>query len=356
MGIKKVSLDSLLLDPNNYRIRGKEHYSIVDWENYGNVMVQKRIMKMIKEENGIKELLESFKENGYLPIDNIIVQPYPKKQGKYVVIEGNRRVTTLKTLKELYEDGMEIGNVDPNVFKKVEVIVYEGEQKDYEILMGLRHVSGVKEWGDYEQSELISNLAQKHHMNAKQISESLGIGTVVVKRRLNTYYAMQIFKNDPDYEDYFVPEKLSAIFYEIMGKPEIRDTWLNWNKDLNTFENKENMRRLFSWLIPSEDEDGESSGPIITRREDIRTLAKFIMDEEALNKLEETKSVEEAKEESEFYSKEGFKKNLKNIVKNLNRLSLGALTELEPADKKLIAKMLDKMEEQRKIISNIVQL
>ena len=354
MGIKKVSIDNLLLDPNNYRIRGKEHYSIVDWENYGNVMVQKRIMKMIKEENGIKQLLESFKENGYLPIDNIIVQPYPKKQGKYVVIEGNRRVTTLKTLKELYEDGMEIGNLDPTVFKKLDVVVYEGEQKEHEILMGLRHVSGVKEWGDYEQSELISNLAKQYHMNSKQISESLGIGVVIVKRRLNTYYAMQIFKNDPDYEDHFVPEKLSAIFYEIMGKPEIRDKWLDWNVELNTFENKENMRRLFSWLIPWEDEDGEMRGPIITKREEIRTLAKFIMDEEALTKLEETKSVDEAKEESEFYSKEGFKKNLENIIKNLDRISLGALIGLDENDKKTILNMVNTMDKQKTAIVSII--
>ncbi len=189
MDTRKVSIDNLLLDPNNYRIRGNEYYSVTEEENAGNVMVQKRIMKMIKESNGIKELLESFKENGYLPIDNIIVRPYPKKQGKYVVVEGNRRVTTLKTLKELYEDGMSIGNIDPSIFKKIEVVVHDGEDKDYEILMGLRHVSGVKEWGDYEQSELISNLANKYHMNSKQISESLGIGTVTVKRRLNTYYA-----------------------------------------------------------------------------------------------------------------------------------------------------------------------
>ena len=44
----------------------------------------------------IKDLLESFKENGYLKIDNIIVRPLDDSKEQYLVVEGNRRITTLK--------------------------------------------------------------------------------------------------------------------------------------------------------------------------------------------------------------------------------------------------------------------
>jgi len=44
---------------------------------------------------------------------------------------------------------------------------------------------------------------------------------------------LEIFRNDPDIGEYFVPNKLSSIFYEIMGKVEIRDQWLGWNGELN---------------------------------------------------------------------------------------------------------------------------
>ena len=322
MDLIKVPVEKLLLDPNNYRLRGEQNYKYVEDKSINNVMVQKRVLKMLKGDNSsnIKDLLDSFKENGYLKIDNIIVKNVGKKN-EYVVVEGNRRVATLKVLKELYDDGMEIGNLDPDIFDGIDVILYDVDDKEYEIIMGLRHVSGIKEWGDYEQSELISNLARKHKMNFRDISESLGISVQKVKRRLNTYYALEIFRNDPDYGEYFIPNKLSSIFYEIMGKGEIRDQWLGWNGELNTFINKTNMRRLFSWLVPYEEEDGKLLDPIITKRDEIRELAKFIMDEDALTKLEESRSVGVALEESEVYSKEGFKNSLKQIIKLLKKNS-----------------------------------
>ena len=148
-----------------------------------NPMVQRRVLKMLKGENSIhiKDLLESFKGNGYLKIDNVIVRQIEGKNA-YLVVEGNRRVATLKVLEGLYEDGLDIGRLNPGIFQKMDVVLYHVEDREYEILMGLRHVSGIKEWGDYEQSELISNLARKHKMSPKDISESLGLTVQMVKK------------------------------------------------------------------------------------------------------------------------------------------------------------------------------
>lgn len=311
---------------------------------------------MLKGENSIhiKDLLESFKGNGYLKIDNVIVRQIEEKNA-YLVVEGNRRVATLKVLEGLYEDGLDIGRLNPGIFQKMDVVLYHVDDREYEILMGLRHVSGIKEWGDYEQSELISNLARKHKMSPKDISESLGLTVQMVKKRLNTYYALEIFRNDPDVGEYFVPNKLSSIFYEMMGKVEIRDQWLGWNGELNAFLNKVNMKRLFSWLVPYEKDNGEVLDPIITKRDDIRTLARFIMDEEALDKLEDSRSVGVALEESQVYSKEGFKKSLKQITVSLSKRNLGMLTALTNEDKKEINEILAKMDSQKELIRRLIQ-
>lgn len=192
-------------------------------------------------------------------------------------------------------------------------------------------------------------------MSLKDISESLGLTVQMVKKRLNTYYALEIFRNDPDVGEYFVPNKLSSIFYEIMGKVEIRDQWLGWNGELNAFLNKVNMKRLFSWLVPYEKDNGEVLDPIITKRDDIRTLARFIMDEEALDKLEDSRSVGVALEESQVYSKEGFKKSLKQITVSLSKLNLGMLTALTNEDKKEINEILAKMDSQKELIRRLIQ-
>lgn len=357
MNVIQVALDRLYLDPNNYRLRGNQNYKLVEDKNICNSMVQKRVMKMIKGENAsdIKDLLESFKENGYLKIDNIIVRPLDESKKQYLVVEGNRRITTLKVLKELYEDGMEIGRINPECFNHLDVVEYDVDDKEYEILMGLRHVSGVRQWGDYEQSELIANLVRRHNMELRDISESLGITLKNVKRRLNTYYALEIFRDDAEYGDNFSPNKLSSIFYEIMGKPEMRDQWLEWDENLNSFQNKQNMRRLFSWLVPYEDDNGKVLDPIVTKRDEIREIAKFVMDDQALEKLEESRNVTEAKEESEYCSKEALKNNFKQIIRILNKLNLGTLTNLEEQDKATIQKIIDQMETQGKLIKKLIQ-
>lgn len=355
MNMVQVSIEKLLLAPNNYRLRGEENYRYEEDKNAANVLVQKRVLKMLRGENSvnIKDLLNSFKENGYLNIDNIIVRKVENKD-LYIVVEGNRRVATLKVLKNLYEDGMDIGKLDPDIFKNMDVVLYDVNDRDYEILMGLRHVSGIKEWGDYEQSELISNLIRKYKMTIREISESLGLTPLKVKRRLNTYYALEIFRNDPDYGDEFAPGRLSSIFYEIMGKAEIRDQWLGWDADLNAFTNKMNMRRLFSWLVPCENDSGERIEAIITKRDEIRMLVKFIMDEEALNKLEESRNVGVALEESQLYSKEGFKNRLKQMLSILSKLNLGTLTELTDEDKIIINDILRKMDNQKEMIRKLI--
>lgn len=108
-------------------------------------------------------------------------------------------------------------------------------------------------------------------------------------------------------------------------------------------------------MSPEENDDGEMLDPIITKRDEIRVLADFIMDEDALTSLEESRSVGAAKEESQVYSKEEFKKSLKQVTGTLSKLNLGSLTDLTKEDKKVINEMLAKMESQRKLIEKLIK-
>ncbi len=83
-------------------------------------------------------------------------------------------------------------------------------------------------------------------------------------------------------------------------------------------------------------------------------LVKFIMDEEALNKLEESRNVGVALEESQLYSKEGFKNRLKQMLSILSKLNLGTLTELTDEDKIIINDILRKMDNQKEMIRKLI--
>ena len=83
-------------------------------------------------------------------------------------------------------------------------------------------------------------------------------------------------------------------------------------------------------------------------------LVKFIMDEEALNKLEESRNVGVALAESQLYSKEGFKNRLKQMLSILSKLNLGTLTELTDEDKIIINDILRKMDNQKEMIRKLI--
>ena len=72
----------------------------IDEKDLLDINIQKRtrnLLKAIKE--NIKDLIASFKANGFLDVDVIQVRDLGNNQ--YLVLEGNRRVTALKALQKI---------------------------------------------------------------------------------------------------------------------------------------------------------------------------------------------------------------------------------------------------------------
>jgi len=350
MKSKKISLKSIYLDPNNFRLHGHGKYKFVSQEDYKNQMVQKRTFNMIldgERREGIKDLVDSFTSNGILKIDNILVRPLD--DNTYLVIEGNRRVATLKALIDDHEQGYEVGKVDPDFLlnKKIDVVEYKmdsDESKDYLLLMGLRHVTKVKDWGDFEQSELVHDLNTKFDLSFSEISDRLGIRLAEVKRRINTFVAMQLYKGDPQYGDQF-SSKMAPMFYELMGAPQIRD-WLEWSEEDKSFKNTINLNRFFNWISKT-DENDES---IIKHRDDIRVLKKIINDPEALTIMEDQHSLAEAYEQSQSITTEGVKKALAALKGNVDKITVSAIVHMNTAEKTKLKHIIDTLKAFEKLL------
>src|SRR4051794_19900867 len=92
-----VSPNALILDPNNPRFISRaedrtEEQHILD------TSVIKRTLEKMKDDNfHIKDLEKSIINNGWQPVDSIFVRRYGD-YGKYIVLEGNRRVTAILNL------------------------------------------------------------------------------------------------------------------------------------------------------------------------------------------------------------------------------------------------------------------
>ena len=66
---------------------------------------QEEIMTRLKDEGNIGDLIKSILSNGWLGYDPILVATI-ENGTKYVVLEGNRRVTALKTITNRAKDGL----------------------------------------------------------------------------------------------------------------------------------------------------------------------------------------------------------------------------------------------------------
>ncbi len=105
----KLKLENLYLDPNNYRLIHEKNYVKVEEGKFRDKTVQRRTMRLITGDKNqhIQDLIYSFKVNDYLPIDQIQVKPL--ENGDYLVVEGNRRIATLKHLyREFDEKGIDL--------------------------------------------------------------------------------------------------------------------------------------------------------------------------------------------------------------------------------------------------------
>jgi hypothetical protein len=98
-------------------------------------------------------------------MDRIVVRKWrgdPNTNQKYVIVEGNSRLAALRWLLELHESGKEtFSGQQPENFNKLQVLVLDDQVAPDNakwIFPGLRHVSGIKEWGAYQKARTVYTL------------------------------------------------------------------------------------------------------------------------------------------------------------------------------------------------------
>lgn len=292
------AIENLYLDPNNYRFIDKPDYQEVPETKIADPQVQKRTRGFLLGKNNeqVADLISSLKKNGFLPVDQIQVKALDG--GNFLVLEGNRRVATLKYLYEEWENGADIGHLTGSDFKKVPVVLHKNEDiKNHLIVMGLKHISGNKKWNPVNQAQLIDDLVKNHHLEEREICDTLGITLHALRRYRRTLFLIERYKKS-DYGDQF-QSSMYSLFEEVIKKTEIKK-WLAWEDDDLSPHNPDNEKRLFSWISKEENpiynDEGEVSSveiahPIITKGDEIRELARFINDEKALDAMEQKRSI-----------------------------------------------------------------
>lgn len=356
----KVSrnIKNLYLDPNNYRFVDNSDYVKVSDKELIDEKIQRRTRSFLEgnKREKLKDLIESFKSNGFLKVD--VIQARDLGNNNYLVIEGNRRVAALKTLQEDYRTGLSIGNLDPQIFLSVPFEIHDNsDTKNHLIIMGLKHISGNKKWAAINQAQLIYDYLSiywddkdQYHIKEVDLCSSLAITKQKLRTSQRAYHLILSYKKG-DFGDQFTSDMYS-IFEEIVKRPILKE-WLDWDDDNYIARNKANEERIFSWIskIDESCNDNEENGeeecirdPIITKAFEIRDLAIFINNENALAVLEDRKSVGSALQESGIGDRNSIDKSLSTIkdsVRTVRRFT----DVLEEEDYSLLNILRDDLEE-----------
>ncbi|MCT6699295.1 AAA family ATPase [Rheinheimera sp. 4Y26] len=328
---RKVSLKNLYLDPNNFRlIHEQEQVDVTDDKVKDKDVAGRTLRLVIGEKNqNVQDLIDSFKSNGYLPVDQIQVR---RIDNGYVVVEGNRRIAALKILQNEHETkSIDLGKLDPSLFSSVPVVLYDDADEVHHLtLMGLKHISGNRKWGEWNQAKLLEALALKHGMPEDEICKRIAISKMELRRSIRALAIANQYISS-DYGDQF-NESMFPIFREAARNTALKD-WIGWDETNGIAKSSENAELFFSWMSRETDEDLEDSDseysgkslnyldPVITRRDDIVTLSKIIKDPSALDKLKQYRNLNEAFRTSDLIFKEKIKDAISSVVSDVDTLS-----------------------------------
>jgi hypothetical protein len=234
----KVSPDDLLLDPNNPRL--VDCLDMTPKINDEDILSKQAYLKgkftqsnKSEEADGesttdIGSLYESMIQIGYVAIDRIVVR-YVEQLHKYVVVEGNRRVSTIKLILEKAAMGLlkdrgenserKLFEKNKDSFKVLEVLELKtrGLTKDeidkrVDIILGLRHFGSVLDWkplnrafNAYKNYINIDPPLQKfvfEKRRLKEVATRLSISQHEVKKALETYIVFkQVADQNSDIRD-----------------------------------------------------------------------------------------------------------------------------------------------------------
>lgn len=346
-----IPVDRLELDPSNPRLpkdlRDK---------------AQTEILSILKRYFDLDELAYSMAENGYFDEEPLVAVPIdiPSKfteqdplqllqdvsyltylqddSTRFMVVEGNRRLATVKLL--LSSDlRMELRirgwpSISAEVREDLQVlpaIVYSSRP---EVLryMGVRHIAGIKKWESFSKAIYVAEMVDGGS-EVSEIQQQVGDRSNSVRKLYLSYKLIDMAETELSMETTRAKEYFSYLILaigqraikEFLGIPN-RLTEVNFNEPIPP-DKEGNLKYLISWLFG----EGKEKPPVVRESRDITNfLTPVLRSEEATEYLISTRSLTDAYDRSEG-EKLLLLRNLKRASKNLST-SLGLITKYKDAE------------------------
>lgn len=259
----------------------------------------------------LDELLESIAANGYLDIEPLIVLG---KDGRLVVLEGNRRLAAVRLFREpgLAERVSERGRVRvtlPEICERRRgaldrVPVYRvATRGDSRAFIGFKHINGAAKWDSYAKARFAAKWYSDGDATLAEIAGCVGDRHGAVKRMVNAIYVLdraldaKVF----DIADRAIPRFNFSHFYTALSRVEYMEflgldpSWSNCAAALTDPIPADRLDRLgevLRWLYGSR---SEGIRPIVLfQNPHVKQLGEVLASREGLTVLRATGSLSDA--------------------------------------------------------------
>lgn len=243
----EVDLDKIKLDSYNVRfIHLSERPS------------EKRVEEILWSEQDTLDLYKQILSAGGVYEDPVL-------NSEFTVIEGNRRVTCLRRLKQEANEG-KLPGISKNHFDKVKckILPKDTSQQVMDIFLATIHVKGKKPWNAFNKAKHIFNLYNQGGFSYDDLYKKLGMGKATVIRAVEVYGATQRYGNKYKIDKEWF--RKFTYFDELYKR-----------KDLKEFRgNPKNIDKFENWVFHKKLDDVR----------EVRQLSKIFNDEEAMSEFE----------------------------------------------------------------------
>jgi hypothetical protein len=196
--IQSASIDQLRLDPENPRLPESVSRSQSDMLNY------------IAETTAIEDLMGAIAANDFFAGEPLVVVPDKENEDRFVVVEGNRRLTAVLLLRDLslctkpsarMREIVQNANHIPNAVP----VVWRAERKDVLPYLGFRHITGVKQWEPLAKARYIKQLFdltpgdQDPRERYLTVAREIGSRRDHIKRNLDALAVYNVIKDHDFY-------------------------------------------------------------------------------------------------------------------------------------------------------------
>jgi hypothetical protein len=246
--VANLTAKQLILDADNPRFRSE-----IDCEGYplAHPRPQELVRRALLRQHGAQQLIESILRLGFLTMDRIVVRPAGPDQ--YVAVEGNRRLAAIKTI--LHET--RYGIISPpqhilDTLDPLEVLVLDAEAEDMErtslVLQGVRHISGARSWGPFQQGRLVHALVRDESMSLREAALSVGLSPSRVGTLWRGFLGLRQMMDDPEYGPNSTTDMFSY-FEQAYLKLPVRE-WLGWDDESGRYVNADALHFFYASITP----------------------------------------------------------------------------------------------------------